>query len=619
MRLPFYNIKPDIKTISLSINGMERTNKIDHFKDMVNVLGEDGTTRPSRRHAMLWDSSPDQILTVDQRLFFRYGNSIKEVDMTDDGSLKFVGSDYLLKDYQNPPDRHLIWWNKSLCVLPDSISFGEDEIWNTFGADCSVTARLPFVNERSLFYTSGFSGEEVCDDYGELTVGIKLKFHWLEDGEFTVVSREEGFSVVGDGSNISEGVLITLDRPVSGYDALPAVAEVSFCKPRVKQLLPSLHIGYNGTLRLTSHVISYNLNYNNLLYNYGFRDFLRAGQKVAIKGASPDNKELIATVESVYNDSARFDVEFAPLTLPEKSEIIITPLIPQFDFALFTEDRLFGVSNAERRIYISRLRNPFVFYDESTEESDSWSMQLNDWVTGITLWKDNIICFTENGGFRVLGYTALNFGLRQLSVSGIKRGCSNSLTRIGDTLYYCSERGIMKYSGGSDRKISKKLPKITHAECSTTDGKYLYVLGDNRIWVYSPDTDLWWSEDADGISAINFYGGHRYMLSETAAYLAGGGKAQVEWSLATNMITDDTQIQPLFVKLAAEGDGVEIEFYLRFYGEEPILCKRCLLSGEQLIALNIKGRTTHGFSVCIKGKGATKLNDLKIGYRRIKR
>ena len=628
MKLPSFSSFSKPKSLTTLFSGINSKNGL---YDSVNII-LDGSpkTREARSPVMLFDKPPDQILTCDDRLFFRFKNTLKEI-VKDRFGMYYEGENqYNLNNLTGSPDRTLVSWEDSIYVLPDSIKLGSSDIWLSFAANDSLSTALPFINPRTLFYTSGYSGGNVCDDCVLLKAGVKLKFSWDRTYEFTVVSAENSYSYTEDGSMMLEGIRVTLDTDVPCYDSLPTSGSIVYCVPEQRPILNSLQLGYNHDIRFRGNQISF-VDTDGSYYNTSIlRDFLRVGQKVKISGSTISSNNKKAKITYIGESYITFDTNFETYEEPSKNVVSITPLIPDFSHLLLTEDRIFGVDNTEGKLYISALKNPFLFYDNPKLPEDSWSVKLNEEATGITLWKDNIICFTESGGFRVLGYTALNFGIRQLSLSGIKKGCESSLVRIGDTLYYCSSRGVMKYSGGSDKKISGDIPYISDIKSAVTNGVYAYMLSGDRIWVYNTDTETWWSESAEGVREIFYHEREQFICTDNALYLTKEDRpiftaekvnAAVQWSFKLPLLLnfDSRKIQPLYCVLNFS-EPSDFVFSLSFKAYGDSVWKNTGVSankGEGFVKIPLFKNYCNGFWLKGEGTGMFCPESITIYYRSV--
>lgn len=581
------------------------------------VCGEHCHTRNPRKAALLFNIIPDQIIPCDNRLFFRFGNSLKEILQKEDGSLEETENRYVLNDLSPAPDRKLIQWENKLYVLPDNIQIGTDN-WLPFASGYSASVAFPFTDPRTLFYSNGYYGDEYCDEASILKVGMKLRFSWAPYRVFKIQTIEESFIKYED-TTISVGTRVTLDSDIPNFNSIPFNATGEYCIPENKPILNELMLGYNHKIYFLGNSLSF---YDaNGTYFLPLNDFFKVGQTVKISGCSVRENNTYATITKISESSLSFDKDFTTVYEQEGTIILITPFIPEFDHLLLTEDRLFGVDNSSGKFYISALKNPFLFCDSSTLKEDSWSVKINGKATGITLWKDNIICFTEDSGFRILGYHALNFGIRQLSLNGIKSGAEDSLVRVGDTLYYFSGKGIMKYSGGSDKKISGQIPKDLKVKSAITDDSFVYMLSNDRIWVYDTEAENWWSENAENITNLFKLGGRRYLVSTNTIYLAESDfDAEVEWSFELPFLKSEgnKKIKPLsFVLNNLDNTNSVLTLYFRAYGDSN--WKSCGLynaKGEGSVKIPLPKSNCDGFKIKVLGRGTISPDSWTVFYKK---
>ena len=592
----------------------------ENLFDSVNlVCNEQCHTRNPRKAVMLYKTAPDQIIPCDNRLFFRFGNTLKEIIKKSDGSFGDTGYVYSLENISPAPDRKIVLWEDKIYVLPDNIQVGFDR-WLPFASAYASEMTMPFINPRTLFYPNSYITGDYCDDAALLEVGMKLRFSWDLTTSYTIKTIENCLEATPD-SWIEYGIRVTLDADVPNYNNIPPNAKVEYTIPENRPILNDLTLGYNNQVKFSAHSIGiYN---NDGRYTFSLNKFFKVGQMVKISGSSIATNNVYTKIVRISEFSIEFDCTFTPKSENFKTIITITPVIPDFSHLLLTENRLFGVDNSQGKFYISALNNPFLFCDSPTVNEDSWSVKINGNATGITLWKDNIICFTEDSGFRILGYHALNFGVRQLSLNGIKKGAGKSLVRVGDTLYYFSGKGIMKYSGGSDRKISDQIPRALNVKSAIADDSFVYMLSDDRIWVYDTELERWWSENAENITELFKFEGQRYLTSPQAIYLAESDlNTQVEWSFELPILSDYDykKILPLyFVIDCLENTNSVFTLYFKTYDNSNWKsCGVYTAKNEGRIKIPLFKNRCDGFKIKITGEGSFYPNSWAVYYNKIK-
>lgn len=594
----------------------------NYLYDAVNLTGIFGCkTRQPRCPAMLLENYPDQIIPCKNKLYFRYGNILKEIISDNNKNLYESGTVFKLNNISNSPDRILIFKDNVICVLPDGIQLcAEDDTWHLFGSDYSIKAALPFKDSRTLFYTSGLSGTEPCEESYLLEVGNKIKFSWLADSEFTIISVDETYTY-SSGAEMFEGTRIILDKAVSNWNSLPSNASMMYSVPKNRPLFYDIKLGYNDELYFSGNILRFLSTDSYYHYHISFLNQLHVGQALTINGSGKAQNNKTVHIKEIYEDAISFEETFFPYIEAEGNEITLTPIIPKMDFAVMVDDRLMGADNSSKTFWVSRQNEPFVFYKNPSLPEDSWYCSYDDEVTGITIFKDSLICFQNEGGFRLFGSSALNFSTTQLPISGISNKSKKSLTKANDTMFYASQLGIMKYNGSSDSIISLQLPDDLWIKCGAGYKGNYYALADGRIWVYQTDKDIWWSENAEDIKEIFTAFGNLFLCSQQTIYCSVGGNASIEWQLETAELPykDHSTIKPLNCRLKINSPtGCIIQVYMRRRGHSMWEALTSYSIGkEQTLNIPLKKTCCEGFFVRIEGIGEINIQEMQINYRRI--
>ncbi len=623
MKLPLFKAAPPTKRMAFHFEGIDQFSKDGNFlHDAVNLTGHPSCqTRKARGVALLWKEIPDQIIPLEEGLFFRYQNELKQMQVDDTGALSESGYTISLTPLTPSPDRLLIPTKDGLCVFPDNLQIHEGENqWQAFAPSYPIKAKLPFISARTLFYVSGASGGTPCDESYLLRVGMKVKFSWIEGKEFSIIGADRAYSEIENGARVLEGFRITLDCAVTNWSNPPSDAKMFYCTPTIRPLLPSVSLGsheeisyYLDTLELFPEDIDYS-------YSYAFLDLFHVGQEVVISnsGAAANNRTL--QIRELGDNYIRFTEDLFPYTETEKHEITLTPVIPSLDYAVWTNDRLIGADNQNKTFWVSREGEPFVFHKMPTVAEDSWQCRLESTVTGLAPWKDSVLLFTEQGGYRLFGSGALHYGISKLPICGIPSRCQDTPAQIGDRLFYASSLGIMQYNGGSDHCISDPLPPELEVSCGAAHQNEYYALAGERLWVYHPATERWWSQDAEGIRFLFSAFGSLYLVSDQALYRADGANYPVPWSLTTAELPPQQEgsLSPSFctVKLKAE-ESILLQVSYRARGGRWKRVFSHPVRGEDTLIISLPKASCEGFFLKLEGKGRIILSHLAIQYRRL--
>ena len=618
MRLPLLNSISKPITVSGFFEGIGN----NHLADMVNLnCSENCRTIKGRQTVMTLSEPPEQIINCGTKLFFRYNNFLKEVKLHQDGTLYEYGEPYELTDYLPAPDRILVEYKDGIYVFPDQIQIGVDKWWY-FAENLPTGMTVPFINPRTLFYPENPNTTNFCADALALEVGMQFSFSWVSDEVYTIKTIELKTELSDDGATpVVTGRRVTLDKNVPNYNSAPLDAVVKFRRPKNRPIFNDLTVGYNHLLKFTDNRLI--INSEQPEYKIHLDEYFTIGQRVDIRGSSVGRNDGYAKITDIKDNCLYFDEPFVTISEVPKTIVTITPVIPDFSHLIINENRLYGVEPFSYKLHISALNNPFLFYEDGKEPEDSWSVGIGALPTGITLWKDSVIFFTENGGFKILGSNATNFSLRQLSVNGIKEDFEASLCSVGDTLYYYSNKGVMKYSGDSDVKVFNSDLPVSEVKRSITYGTLIFMLTDERIWVYDTNTGLHWSENGENISQIFMFSDKRYLHSNGTVYLAeGNSDTSIDWSFRLQGIPKlkHKKLQPLYFTINYQnGTDCSFTLYCRPFGKTDWEdCGTYLIENEGSVKIPLQVGYCTGFEIKAEGNGTFAPQSWIIGYREVK-
>ena len=227
--------------------------------------------------------------------------------------------------------------------------------------------------------------------------------------------------------------------------------------------------------------------------------------------------DISCIVEQVLNDTPSADIQ--TLVLPRETFIemtgegvtkftfigTISRSMPDLDYIVEWNNRLWGCSSAENMIYASKLGDPTNWhYYQGTGLDSFYAEQGTDesW-TGIAEYSGHLIFFKPNSMTRVYGTAPSNYQITVAKAFGVEPGSSKSVLTINDTVFYKSEIGIMAYQGGVPVCISDNLSWDMHNVVAGTEGRKYYassLIKDNGqvkglLLAYDIDKNMWHEED----------------------------------------------------------------------------------------------------------------------------
>ncbi len=269
--------------------------------------------------------------------------------------------------------------------------------------------------------------------------------------------------------------------------------------------------------------------------NQSFEDCpLAVGDTVTVSGCMTlEENNVPLRIKAIEDTRLTFDSP-VPMTGEEKGAVSLERRIPDLDFICESGNRLVGVSNADRTVYVSALGDPTNFFAyQAGDAAGSYAVTAGTSgdFTGCVAYGGHVLVFKEECLHRPMGDRPGNYALYTDQVPGLQKGSERSLVILGEVLYYKGREGVYAYSGSTPRLISAALGDIPYqAAAAGTDGQRYYISmerTDTEVWEFlSYDTraGLWLKEEDWRADAFARKGGGLYMLSGAVVYALDRGE-----------------------------------------------------------------------------------------------
>ena len=181
----------------------------------------------------------------------------------------------------------------------------------------------------------------------------------------------------------------------------------------------------------------------------------------------------------------------------------VSRTMPDLDFVIEWNNRLWGVSNADNTIYACKLGDPKNWqYFQGASLDSYYAQQGTDGLwTAVGEYSNHIIFFKEDSMARVYGSSPSSFQITNAKCFGVETNSSKSVVTINDVVFYKSKIGIMAYYGNSPVCISDNLNEKSRNAVAGTEGRKYYVSlqresGGYELLVYDTDLKVWHKEDS---------------------------------------------------------------------------------------------------------------------------
>ena len=278
---------------------------------------------------------------------------------------------------------------------------------------------------------------------------------------------------------------------------------------------------------------------------------------------SGDGVQLTGVPAGVETSGVIADCGRDYVTVPgllEREASLDTPVtvgryLPLMDMVLECGNRLWGCRYGLNRagavvneIYASKLgdfRNWNCFQGVSTD-SYCVSLGADGPFTGAVQHLGYPVFFREDCIHRLYGSTPATFRLQTTPCPGVQQGCSRSLARVGQMLYYKSPNGVCAYDGAVPVTVSQKLGVMpcTRAAAGALGDKYYLCIQEKettgQLWVYDTTRGLWHREDDTRVRCFCTCRDDLFFVNGAGQIISVMGRGQPEeeisWMLETGML-----------------------------------------------------------------------------------
>lgn len=228
---------------------------------------------------------------------------------------------------------------------------------------------------------------------------------------------------------------------------------------------------------------------------------LKVGDAVEISGCSLEENNMTFVISDIQDKMlyASSDIFTNGTSV---TNVTVTRRVPKLDFVCERDNRLYGVSNADKTIYVSALGDPTNMYVYDGVSTDSFTVAVGGEgdFTGCCKYGEGVIFFKEDKLYKLIGSYPAEFALYSYDVDGVQKGAHKSMAVINEVLYYKGKDGIFTYAGGIPTLISENFGEHVFSDAvAGSDGICYYVSmteGDvNYLMAYNSRLGLWVLED----------------------------------------------------------------------------------------------------------------------------
>lgn len=224
---------------------------------------------------------------------------------------------------------------------------------------------------------------------------------------------------------------------------------------------------------------------------------------------------------SVYNDTLYFYTEGRRM---ENFRVVciknatVSMKIPQMDFIVEHNNRLWGCSSADHEIYCSKLGSAVEWGNYDGISTDAWAATVGSDgdFTGACVYANSVLFFKENCVHIVYGTKASNFTVSTIKLRGVQSGSGGSLCISDGLLYYKAPEGVFCFNGSAAHRIDSKLGgDITDTAVMTADGRYIVMAAaDGTVYFYDKRYAAWYERRLSGVCSAHEINGRLYAVAK---------------------------------------------------------------------------------------------------------
>lgn len=485
----------------------------------------------------------------------------------------------------------------------------------------NLSARyFPLLSPRARRYTvrkdmgtaNGiFSAGKLYEVYG-------TKLYVNGEEKSTVADSEKTFCALG------ERVLIFPDKIVCDKDGTIKPMEASYAAAGLK-------FG-NGTYADEKAAA-------NSITTTGAAFPFNVGDAVTISGCTKETyNNRTPIIREISEDKKTLRFYENTFRLPDGQESITEPgtvtlkrSVPDMDFVCTNENRVWGCKGDS--IFASKLGDPYNWNVFDGLSTDAFSVESGTAgaFTACVSYLGYPCFFKEDKIFKMYGTIPTNFQLMSSAVLGVMKGNHKSLAVAGETLYYLSKVGIMAYSGGMPRCISRTLGDDARLSDAVggSDGLNYYVSlkedGKAALYCYSSENGVWHKEDTLAVVQMAYSGGIMALVDggcvllgnpadiPTGATREGAVSSEAEFADYDGGSFDAKHVQRVRARLECE-KGATVVFLVKFDDGAWEEVDRCGAQEKDVFTLNCPIRRCDHFRLKIKATGEYRLYALEYEY-----
>lgn len=318
---------------------------------------------------------------------------------------------------------------------------------------------------------------------------------------------------------------------------------------------------------------------------------------------------------------------------PDQGAITIERTVPEMDFVVESENRLWGCrygpdreGNIVNELYACKLGDfkNWQCYQGLSTDSYRVSLGADGYFTGAVTYLGQPTFFRENCLHKVYGTYPAEFQLQSTICRGVQLGSHKSLAQVEGILYYKATDGVYSYDGSLPTRLSRKLGNnYYHSAVGGSWGSKYYIsmqdkMAQHHLFVYDTQRHLWHREDDLQVRHFCNRDDKLYAAADTRIWVVAGkeGDEVVSWLAQTAPLSPEDPnrryISRIIPRLLLE-QGSRIRFSVRYDGKGGWYTLGTVTgAGLRSFSLPLATRRCEFLELRIQGVGKAKIYSLTL-------
>ena len=205
--------------------------------------------------------------------------------------------------------------------------------------------------------------------------------------------------------------------------------------------------------------------------------------------------------------------------VPRITGATIQRVMPDLDYVVEYNNRLWGCSSKNHEIYCSKLGEPLSWGAYSGISTDSWAATVgtDGDFTGACVFNGCVLFFKEDCVHSVYGTKASNFTITTYTVRGVQKGSAKSLCISEGLLYYKAPEGIFTFNGSASSRFDGKLcvDRDSRTACGTADDRYIVMaMSDGTVFYFDKLHSVWYNRTLPNVISMHNFSGSLYAITK---------------------------------------------------------------------------------------------------------